>query len=166
MNTVVRGLNMEQYLFKLTATPISVEEIISQVERREAGAITMFVGTVREFTQGKRTLYLEYQAYEAMAVKKLKQIGDEIVEKWPDTVVAITHRVGKLNISEVAVVIAVSSPHRKMAYEANEYAIERIKQIVPIWKKEFWEDGTAWIGDQLENNAYINDKPDVEGLMK
>lgn len=166
MNTVFRGLNMEQYLFKLTATPISVEEIISQVERREAGAITMFVGTVREFTQGKRTLYLEYQAYEAMAVKKLKQIGDEIVEKWPDTVVAITHRVGKLDISEVAVVIAVSSPHRKMAYEANEYAIERIKQIVPIWKKEFWEDGTAWIGDQLENNAYINDKPDVEGLMK
>lgn len=157
---------MEQYLFKLTATPISVEEIISQVERREAGAITMFVGTVREFTQGKRTLYLEYQAYEAMAVKKLKQIGDEIVEKWPDTVVAITHRVGKLDISEVAVVIAVSSPHRKVAYEANEYAIERIKQIVPIWKKEFWEDGTAWIGDQLENNAYINDKPDVEGLVK
>lgn len=166
MNIVFRGLNMEQYLFKLTATPISVEEIISQVERREAGAITMFVGTVREFTQGKRTLYLEYQAYEAMAVKKLKQIGDEIIEKWPDTVVAITHRVGKLDISEVAVVIAVSSPHRKMAYEANEYAIERIKQIVPIWKKEFWEDGTAWIGDQLENNAYINDKPDVEGLVK
>ena len=157
---------MEQSLFNITATPISVEEIISKVERREAGAITTFIGTVREFTQGKRTLYLEYQAYEAMAVKKLSQIGDEIVAKWPDTKVAITHRVGKLDISEVAVVIAVSSPHRKVAYEANEYAIERIKQIVPIWKKEFWEDGTAWIGDQLENIAYIDGKPDVEGLVK
>lgn len=157
---------MEQSLFNITATPISVEEIISKVERREAGAITTFIGTVREFTKGKRTLYLEYQAYEEMAVKKLSQIGDEIIEKWPDTKVAITHRVGKLDISEVAVVIAVSSPHRKVAYEANEYAIERIKQIVPIWKKEFWEDGTAWIGDQLENSAYTDGKPDREELVK
>nr|WGE02518.1 molybdenum cofactor biosynthesis protein MoaE [Bacillus subtilis] len=74
---------------------------------------------------------------------------------------AITHRIGVLDIGEAAVVIAVSSPHRKAAYEANEYAIERIKQIVPIWKKEIWEDGEQWIGDQLETTAYPNGKPDL-----
>jgi molybdopterin synthase catalytic subunit len=136
-----------------------VEEIIEKVSRRDAGAITTFIGTVREFTKGKKTLSLEYQAYVPMAVKMLSQIGDEIQERWPDALTAITHRIGKLDITEVAVVIAVSSPHRKTAYEANEYAIERIKQIVPIWKKEFWEDGTKWIGDQLETKEYPEGKP-------
>ena len=74
--------------------------------------------------------------------------------KWPQLKVAITHRVGRLDISEIAVVIAVSSPHRKAAYEANEYAIERIKEIVPIWKKEYWEDGSKWIGNQLETQSF------------
>ncbi|AZV44915.1 molybdenum cofactor biosynthesis protein MoaE [Peribacillus asahii] len=146
-------------LFEITHSPISVEALISKVSRREAGAITTFIGTVREFTKGKKTLSLEYQAYEPMAVKMLSQIGDEIQQRWPDALTAITHRVGKLDITEVAVVIAVSSPHRKTAYEANEYAIERIKQIVPIWKKEFWEDGTKWIGDQLETVEYPEGKP-------
>lgn len=146
-------------LFEITHSPISVEALISKVSRREAGAITTFIGTVREFTKGKKTLSLEYQAYEPMAVKMLSQIGDEIQQKWPDALTAITHRVGKLDITEVAIVIAVSSPHRKTAYEANEYAIERIKQIVPIWKKEFWEDGTKWIGDQLETVEYPEGKP-------
>ncbi|MFB5284779.1 MULTISPECIES: molybdenum cofactor biosynthesis protein MoaE [Peribacillus] len=150
---------MRMELFEITHSPISVEALISKVSRREAGAITTFIGTVREFTKGKKTLSLEYQAYEPMAVKMLSQIGDEIQQKWPDALTAITHRVGKLDITEVAVVIAVSSPHRKTAYEANEYAIERIKQIVPIWKKEFWEDGTKWIGDQLETVEYPEGKP-------
>ncbi|MFJ8257968.1 molybdenum cofactor biosynthesis protein MoaE [Peribacillus asahii] len=150
---------MRMDLFEITHSPISVETLISKVSRREAGAITTFIGTVREFTKGKKTLSLEYQAYEPMAVKMLSQIGDEIQQKWPDALTAITHRVGKLDITEVAVVIAVSSPHRKTAYEANEYAIERIKQIVPIWKKEFWEDGTKWIGDQLETVEYPEGKP-------
>ncbi|USK87417.1 molybdenum cofactor biosynthesis protein MoaE [Peribacillus asahii] len=150
---------MRMELFEITHSPISVEALISKVSRREAGAITTFIGTVREFTKGKKTLSLEYQAYEPMAVKMLSQIGDEIQQRWPDALTAITHRVGKLDITEVAVVIAVSSPHRKTAYEANEYAIERIKQIVPIWKKEFWEDGTKWIGDQLETVEYPEGKP-------
>ncbi|MBT2605193.1 molybdenum cofactor biosynthesis protein MoaE [Bacillus sp. ISL-53] len=151
---------MDQDLFKIVHTPILVEELINKVARREAGALTTFIGTVREFTKGKKTLSLEYQTYEPMAVKMLSQIGDEIQETWPDAIAAITHRVGKLDITEIAVVIAVSSPHRKTAYEANEYAIERIKQIVPIWKKEFWEDGTKWIGDQLETTEYPEGKPD------
>ncbi|MGE7762962.1 molybdenum cofactor biosynthesis protein MoaE [Peribacillus sp. NPDC097895] len=153
---------MKQCLFKLVSDPISVKEVTKQVSRKKAGAITTFIGTVREFSKGKKTLFLEYQAYESMAVKMLSQIGDEIKKKWPDTRVAITHRVGKLDISEIAVVIAVSSPHRKTAYVANEYAIERIKQIVPIWKKEFWEDGTMWVGDQLETTEYLEGNPDKE----
>ena len=153
---------MKHPLFNIVDTPIVVEEISNKVKSRNAGAITIFIGTVRELTKGKRTLHLEYQAYEPMAVKMLAQIGDEIKEKWPEAITAITHRVGKLEICDIAVVIAVSSPHRKIAYEANEYAIERIKQIVPIWKKEFWEDGTLWIGDQLETTTYPEGKPKME----
>ncbi|WP_413465932.1 molybdenum cofactor biosynthesis protein MoaE [Metabacillus litoralis] len=146
-------------MFEIVEDPISVEEIANKVIRNEAGAITTFIGTVREFTHGKRTLSLEYQAYTKMAVKMLEQIGREINQKWDHSKVAITHRIGKLEISEIAVVIAVSTPHRKDAYEANEYAIERIKQIVPIWKKEIWEDGEEWIGDQLEKTHYPSGSP-------
>ncbi|MFD2680366.1 molybdenum cofactor biosynthesis protein MoaE [Bacillus seohaeanensis] len=150
---------MKKELFEIVDEPIKVEEIVKKVERREAGAITTFIGTVREWTKGRRTLSLEYQAYASMAVKMLEQIGGEIKEKWPTAQTAISHRVGHLQISDIAVVIAVSSPHRKIAYEANEYAIERIKQIVPIWKKEHWEDGETWIGDQLEQTQYPDGKP-------
>ncbi|WP_156291648.1 molybdenum cofactor biosynthesis protein MoaE [Oceanobacillus salinisoli] len=155
---------MTDSLFEIVEEPIQVEPIIKKVERREAGAITTFIGTVREWTKGKRTLYLEYQAYIPMAIKMFAKIGEEIEKKWPDTMVAITHRIGRLDISDIAVVIAVSSPHRKAAYEANEYAIERIKQIVPIWKKEHWEDGKTWIGDQLENVPYPDGKPDAKDV--
>ncbi|WP_158738231.1 molybdenum cofactor biosynthesis protein MoaE [Alteribacillus sp. YIM 98480] len=145
--------------FEVTDHPISTENVIQKVTRRECGAITTFIGTVREFTDGKRTLRLEYQAYKDMAEKMLAQIDKEVQEKWPDARSAITHRTGTLDISDAAVVIAVSSPHRKTAYEANEYIIERIKQIVPIWKKEYWDDGSAWIGDQLEKTPYPKGKP-------
>ncbi|MBS2969178.1 molybdenum cofactor biosynthesis protein MoaE [Metabacillus sp. KIGAM252] len=157
---------MKETLFSITDEPIRTEKLIQMVTRREAGAITTFIGTVRELTNGKKTLYLEYQAYEPMAVKMLSQIGEEVIQKWPDAKMAITHRIGRLEISDIAVVIAVSSAHRKAAYEANEYAIERIKQIVPIWKKEFWEDGTMWVGDQLETQAYPDGKPLKGGMDK
>ncbi|MBT2624521.1 molybdenum cofactor biosynthesis protein MoaE [Bacillus sp. ISL-32] len=149
--------------FQITKHPIIAEDIVKKVEKREAGAITTFIGTVREWTHGRKTIRLEYEAYEPMAVKMLAKIGAEIEAEWPGASAAITHRVGVLDIGEAAVVIAVSSPHRKAAYEANEYAIERIKQIVPIWKKEIWEDGEQWIGDQLEKTPYPNGKPDIEG---
>ena len=145
-------------LFSVVDTPIVTDDVIQKVQSRNAGAITVFIGTVREMTNGKRTLWLEYDAYVPMAVKNLAKIGEEIVGKWPNTKVAITHRIGRLEISDAAVVIAVSSPHRQAAYEANEYAIERIKEIVPIWKKEYWEDGTKWIGDQLDRQSYENEK--------
>ncbi|RAV05131.1 molybdenum cofactor biosynthesis protein MoaE [Paenibacillus sp. YN15] len=150
---------MNSPLFVITDLPIDPEEVSAKVKRREAGAITMFLGTVRELTFGKKTLYLEYEAYPAMAVAQLERIGQEVRERWADTAVAVTHRVGRLEISDIAVVIAVSSPHRKAAYEANEYVIERIKQIVPIWKKEHGEDGSEWIGDQLNGQAYPEGRP-------
>ncbi|RPK12887.1 hypothetical protein FH5_03093 [Priestia endophytica] len=150
-------------LFEIVREPIEPNKVMEKVMRREAGAVTTFIGTVREFTKGKRTLKLEYDAYDKMAVKMLEKIGKEIEEKWGDVQVAITHRIGMLDILDIAVVIAVSTPHRRDAYEANEYAIERIKQIVPIWKKEFWEDGEQWIGDQLETVPYPDGKPHKEG---
>lgn len=154
---------MSTSFFEIVDKPIDLEEVRKKVVSRNAGAITIFIGTVREMTKGKRTLHLEYQAYPEMAIKMFEQISKEIQEKWPEAIVAITHRVGHLEITDIAVVIAVSSPHRKIAYMANEYAIDRIKQIVPIWKKEYWEDGTEWIGDQLENVPYPKNLPSEEG---
>ncbi|MBL5767586.1 molybdenum cofactor biosynthesis protein MoaE [Heyndrickxia sporothermodurans] len=151
-------------IFEIIKEPISIESVVSKVVQREAGAITTFIGTVRELTNGKRTLYLEYEAYISMAVKKLEQIGQEISERWPGTKTAITHRIGRLGITDIAVVIATSTPHRAESYEANRYAIERIKEIVPIWKKEHWEDGEKWIGDQLETKEYLEGKPGEEDL--
>ena len=150
--------------YEISKDPINTQEVIDKVVQREAGAITTFIGTVRELTHGRKTLFLIYEAYEAMAVKKLEQIGREIEEKWAGSKVAITHRVGRLDIMDIAVVIAVSTPHRADAYEANRYAIERIKEIVPIWKKEHWEDGEEWIGNQKETVSYPTGKPEESDL--
>ncbi|EGQ26528.1 molybdenum cofactor biosynthesis protein large subunit [Sporosarcina newyorkensis 2681] len=134
--------------FELVDTPIDPQKYSEFVLHPAAGAVTVFTGHVREWTHGVRTLYLAYEAYIPMAEKKLAEIGAEMEEKWPGVRVAMAHRIGELKISDIAVVIAVSSPHRQAAYEANEYAIERIKEVVPIWKKEIWEDGEEWIGAQ------------------
>lgn len=157
---------MNSSLYVITDQPIVLEEVTDKVIRREAGAVTLFIGTVREITQGRRTLYLDYEAYPSMAVVQLERIGQEVRDKWPNTTTAVTHRTGRLMISDIAVVIAVSSPHRKAAYEANEYIIERIKQIVPIWKREQWEDGTEWIGDQSGLHAYPEGKPIIGAIAE
>ncbi|WP_096189420.1 molybdenum cofactor biosynthesis protein MoaE [Evansella halocellulosilytica] len=151
-------------LFNITNDDIVIQDVLNKVVDRNAGAINTFIGTVREMTKGKRTLYLKYDAYVPMAEKKLSQIGDEIKDQYPDAKVAITHRIGELNISDIAVVIAVSTPHRNDAFAASRYAIERIKEIVPIWKKEHWEDGEKWIGDQLEKKPYPEGKPREEDV--
>ncbi|BAU28373.1 molybdopterin synthase subunit MoaE [Aneurinibacillus soli] len=147
-------------LFEITETPIAVESVMNKVVHPNCGAINLFVGTVRELTKGKKTLYLEYAAYKEMAEKQLARIGEEITERCPEALVAITHRIGRLEISDIAVVIAVATPHRADSYEYSRYAIERIKEIVPIWKKEHWETGEAWIGDQKEITAYPTGKPE------
>lgn len=134
--------------FEIVEEPINPQKYADYVLHPSAGAVTLFTGHVREWTHGIKTLYLAYEAYIPMAERKMAEIGKEIEEKWPNTKIAIAHRIGELHISDIAVVIAVSAPHRKAAYEANEYAIDRIKEMVPIWKKEIWEDGSEWIGDQ------------------
>ncbi len=134
--------------FEVVTTPLDPEAYRQYTVNPKQGAVCVFTGIVREWTKGVKTEYLEYEAYVPMAEKKLAEIGDEISSRWPGTVTAIGHRIGVLQISDIAVVIAVSSPHRKDSYAANEYAIERIKEIVPIWKKEIWEDGEQWVGSQ------------------
>ncbi|OIJ18457.1 molybdenum cofactor biosynthesis protein MoaE [Anaerobacillus alkalidiazotrophicus] len=155
---------MSEKLFLITEGEISIQEVVDKVVHRNAGAINTFIGTVRELTKGKKTVYLKYDAYTSMAQKKLAQIGNEIQERWPNSLVAISHRIGHLDVTDIAVVIAVSTPHRADSYEASRYAIERIKEIVPIWKKEHWADGEKWMGDQLEKTPYPTGKPEEEHL--
>ncbi|MFD2370835.1 molybdenum cofactor biosynthesis protein MoaE [Brevibacillus sp. GCM10020057] len=138
----------EEERFSITEEPLSADRLVRLVSNPHAGAILTFVGTVREFTHGQRTVSLSYEAYAPMAVEKMKQIAAEIEERWPGTQVAMQHRVGNLQIEEIAVVVAVATAHRNEAFEAGRYAIERLKQIVPIWKKEMWEDGSEWKGHQ------------------
>lgn len=135
-------------LFEVTTAPLSADEVAARVTNPHSGATVVFVGTVREWTNGRRTVHLEYEAYAEMAVGQMEQIGREIAERWPGARVAIVHRVGRLAITEASVVIAVATPHRADAFEACRHAIERLKQIVPIWKKEVWEDGEEWVGSQ------------------
>lgn len=135
--------------FVITSEPIRIDEVVAKVNHPDHGASIAFAGTTREFTHGQKTVLLEYEAYAPMAVKMMEQIGDELQRKWPGTLCAITHRLGKVGVGETSVVIAVSTPHREACYESSRYAIERLKQIVPIWKKEIWEDGSEWKGHQL-----------------
>ncbi|WP_137789877.1 molybdenum cofactor biosynthesis protein MoaE [Bacillus sp. E(2018)] len=151
-------------MFQITSEPINNQDVIDSVVHHNAGAISVFIGTVREMTGQKRTKFLHYEAYVPMAEKQLERIGTEIQEKWPNAIIAITHRIGTLQITDVAVTIAVSTPHRHDAFEASRYAIERIKEIVPIWKKEHYTDGEEWIGNQQGTKTYPAGHP--EGVVK
>lgn len=135
--------------FLITEESLDVGRVLSQIFHPDHGAALAFVGTTREWTQGQRTMTLEYEAYIPMAESAMEQIGQEISQRWPGTLCAISHRIGRVGVNEISVVIAVSSPHRAESYEASRYAIERLKQTVPIWKKEVYEDGTEWKGHQL-----------------
>lgn len=134
--------------FEVVETPLQADAINARVVHPTTGAVCTFVGTVREWTKGRRTVHLEYEAYPEMAVAQMEVIGREIEQQWPGSRVAISHRVGKLAIGEASVVIAVATPHRADSFAACRHAIERLKQIVPIWKKEIWEDGEEWVGSQ------------------
>ena len=134
--------------FGITENEITADDLIREVTQPKDGAVVAFVGVVRDNSHGRKVLYLEYEAYKEMAEKKLAEIGEEIRQRWGLDGVAIRHRVGRIDIGETAVVIAVAAPHRKDAFVACEYAIDRLKQIVPIWKKEFFEDGEVWAGWQ------------------
>lgn len=132
-------------LFEVTEAPLSVDEVLGRLADPAVGAVGTFVGVVRGETGGRETQYLEYEAYPEMAEKELGRVGEEIRERWPTIrEVAIVHRTGRLEIGETIVVIAVTSAHRREVFSATHYAIDRLKQIVPIWKKEVWVDGEEW----------------------
>ncbi len=134
-----------QNLIEITEQVISVDEVAARLADPANGAVVTFIGVVRGVTEGRETLYLEYEAYPEMAEKVLQQIAGEIRARWTDIrEVAIVHRVGRLEIGETAVVIALSASHRAQTFDALRYAIDRIKDIAPIWKKEFWADGAEW----------------------
>ncbi|CBE68286.1 MAG: molybdenum cofactor biosynthesis protein MoaE [Candidatus Methylomirabilis oxygeniifera] len=133
-------------MFEITDQPLSLEPLVTTVKRSSSGAIATFLGVVREQTQGRQVRYLEYEAYREMAIPKMREIADEIRRKWEIDEVAMVHRVGRLQIGEASVAIAVSAPHRHAALTACAYAIDRLKEVVPIWKKEVWTDGEEWAG--------------------
>ena len=136
---------MARKLFEVTAQPISTDEVVARLADPANGAVAAFVGVVREETDGREVLYLEYEAYPEMAEATLGQVGGEVQDRWPDIrQVAIVHRTGRLQIGETAVVIALSAAHRRQVFDALHYAIDRIKEIVPVWKKEVWTDGAEW----------------------
>ena len=130
---------------KITEEIIKPDSLYKRVAKAQNGAVATFCGVVRDHSADLRTDYLVYEAYIPMAEKKMIQIADEVVEKWDLQDIAILHRIGRLEIGEISVLIAVSSPHRKESFEACQYTIDRLKQIVPIWKKEFGEDGAVWV---------------------
>ena len=129
----------------VTADVLDVAALTRAVDAPGIGAIATFLGLVRNHNQGRRVLHLVYEAYEPLAERALQRIVEESRERWPSAVLAVHHRTGHLDIGEASVAIAAASPHRADAFAACRYAIERIKQIVPIWKHEYFEGGDVWI---------------------
>ena len=140
-------------LFQLVRAPIRAEEIGAGLKAAEDGAVVTFDGIVRNNSRGRRTLYLEYEAYEPMALAKMRQIGAEIRGRFPIHCIAIVHRLGRLEIGETSVLIAVSSPHRRAAFDACRYAIDTLKRTVPIWKKEYFAGGAVWAEGEVPSAA-------------
>jgi molybdopterin synthase catalytic subunit len=143
--------------FAVTDAPLDAAAAAALVGAPASGALVTFVGLVREHNAGRRVLWLDYEAYAPLAVRAFERIDAEARERWPAVALAIHHRVGRLAIGEPAVVIAAASPHRAEAFAASRYAIERVKQIAPIWKHEHFEGGDMWIegatADPLDEGA-------------
>lgn len=135
-------------MFRVTEKALNLQEVVDYVADPEAGAIVTFVGTTRNHNEGRRVISLDYEAYPEMAEKELARLGEEAKRRWKIRRMGIIHRVGRVEITEPSVVIAVSAAHRGDAFQACRFAIEEIKKKVPIWKKEVFEGGEVWIGTQ------------------
>lgn len=136
-------------LFELVQSPIDVTSLRRLVRGAEDGAIVVFDGFVRNESHGRATKYLEYEAYQPMALGKMREIGFQLHQKFAIHRVAIVHRLGRLEIGETSVLIAVSAPHRAAAFDACRFSIDTLKKTVPIWKKEYFEDGAVWADGEL-----------------
>jgi len=133
-------------MVEITEQPIDYAAAAERVRSDLAGAVCVFLGTVREMTGDRRTASLDYEAYPVMAVRKMEELEAEARRRWPVVAVAIVHRVGPLELGEVSVAVAVSTPHRGHAFEACRWLIDTLKEVVPIWKKEVWADGSEeWV---------------------
>ena len=138
-------------MLAVTSAPLSVEAVTRQVEAcvrssgEGCGAVASFLGLVRATHQGRIVKYLEYEAFDALAIKVFEQIQAEAAEHWPGAALGIVHRTGRLQVGEASIVIAAATAHRAEAFQVCRYAIERVKQIAPVWKHEFFEDGEAWV---------------------
>ena len=138
--------------FELTTDPIDITGVARRVIPPECGATVTLDGYVRKFTRTRETLYLEYEAYEPMAIKEMQKLCDAAKEQFEISNIGIVHRLGKLEIGETSVVISVAAPHRKAAFAACEWLIRELKRTVPIWKKEVYADGAKWIEGEDESN--------------
>jgi molybdopterin converting factor subunit 1 len=143
-------------IFQLVREPIRAREVAESLKTPEDGALVIFDGFVRNNFKGQRTIYLEYEAYEAMALAKIREIGAQIREKFSVHRVVIAHRLGRLEIGETSVLIAVSSPHRGGAFDACRYAIDTLKRTVPIWKKEYFAGGAVWAEGEKQSQEAIS----------
>ena len=140
-------------LVAVTQVPLDLPALTAELARTGAGdgAVTAFVGLVRDHNQGRRVSFLEYEAYEPLAVRALALILDEARTAWPTARLAVHHRVGRLDIGEASIIIVAASPHRSEAFAACRYTIERVKQIVPIWNHEHFEGGDVWLEGATAN---------------
>lgn len=145
--------------FRLTRDPIPTHELAQQLKAPADGAVVIFEGIVRDHSHGRKTLYLEYEAYEPMAIRKMEEIGGEARQKFAIDSVGMIHRLGRLEIGETSVAILVTSAHRRAAFEACQYAIDRLKQVVPIWKKEYFADGAVWAEGEGETRVLAEPSP-------
>jgi molybdopterin synthase catalytic subunit len=144
-------------VFAIVEDPIDVAALVLGAQRPDCGAISTFIGTTRiDESEGASVEYLEYEAYRPMADGKLEEIGAEIKNRWDVRYVTIVHRIGRVDPGEASVAIVVAAPRRGPAFEASRYAIERIKEIVPIWKREVWSDGYIWVGSQIGTREPAN----------
>jgi molybdopterin synthase catalytic subunit len=135
----------------VTTEPLSKGAMMDAVSDPAAGAVVLFSGVVRDQTGGRRVKFLEYEAHVPMAEAKMREIAVAMRQRWPDLIrIAMVHRIGRLEIGESSVMITVSSPHRRQAFEAGQFAIDTLKETVPVWKKEYFEDGEIWVGLQSE----------------
>ncbi len=130
---------------QISTTPLNPQVCIDFVACDEVGATDVFVGTVRNVTKNKSVLHLEFEGYVPMAISELQKIVEQTFQRWPVQKIAVHHRLGHIKVGGIAVIIAVSTPHRKAAFEACQFIIDSLKKTVPIWKKEFFEDGAVWV---------------------
>lgn len=142
---LLRHMDIELAAFRVGDEPLDVKAVVAAVARPAHGAVTTFIGNVRETNVGRTVRWLDYEAFAPLAVKSFERIAEEAATRWPNAALAIHHRTGRIDIGEASVVIAAAAPHRAVAFAVARYAIERIKQIAPIWKHEHFDGGEVWI---------------------